>query len=121
MTDLDGDGRAELTSEALKTSLTLDDDGQWVAQSPDSVHMPSDAFGPEDGYREFGDFNGDGTEDRVAADARGSVAAGHLVRQIFWNTGSGFYPDSHVIGCRSTCIRTSPRTCRRALPIRASM
>ena len=44
VTDLDGDGRAELTSEALKTSLTFDDEGQWGKQTPDSVHLPSDAI-----------------------------------------------------------------------------
>ncbi len=97
VTDLDGDGRAELTSEALKTSLTLADDGQWVAQTPDSVHLPSDAFGPDDGYREFGDFNGDGTEDVLRLTRADPSRPGILTAHIFWNTGRGFYADSHVI------------------------
>lgn len=97
VTDLDGDGRAELTSEGQKSSLTLDDDGKWVKQAPDSVHMPSDAFGPEDGYREFGDFNGDGTEDLLRLTRSDPTRPGALVAQISWNTGRGFYADSHVI------------------------
>ncbi|MGH8173340.1 MAG: SpvB/TcaC N-terminal domain-containing protein, partial [Rhodanobacteraceae bacterium] len=36
VTDLNGDGRPELTSEALKSSLTFDDASQWTKQVPDS-------------------------------------------------------------------------------------
>ena len=97
VTDLDGDGRAELTSEQLKTSLGLDDTGAWTAQIPDSVHQPLDAKAqPLGGYREFGDFNGDGTEDLLRLTQTDPTRPGTLTAQIFWNTGKGFYADSHV-------------------------
>jgi hypothetical protein len=98
VTDLDGDGRAELTNEALKTSLALDDAGTWAPLSPDSVHLPLDAKSqPLEGYREFGDFNGDGTEDLLRLTSADPTRPGALVAQIFWNTGKGFYADSHVM------------------------
>ncbi len=97
VTDLDGDGRAELTSETLKSSLTFDDKYHWVKQEPDSVHLPLDANSkPLDGYREFGDFNGDGLEDLLRMTRADPLHPGVLTCQIFWNTGKGFYPDSHL-------------------------
>ena len=97
VTDLDGDGRAELTSEALKSSLTLDDNAQWGREVPDSIHQPLDAKAePLAGYREFGDFNGDGTEDLLRLTQSDPSQPGTLTAQIFWNTGKGFYADGHV-------------------------
>lgn len=97
VTDLNGDGRAELTNEALKTSLALDDTGSWTALVPDSVHQPLDARSqPEEGYREFGDFNGDGTEDLLRLTQADPSRPGTLTAQVFWNTGKGFYADPHV-------------------------
>ena len=98
VTDLNGDGRPELTSEALKSSLTFDDDGEWIQHAPDSVHLPLDAnSNPLDGYREFGDFNGDGTEDLLRLTRVNPARPDQLTGQIFWNTGRGFYPDSHTL------------------------
>ncbi|MET0231903.1 MAG: RHS repeat-associated core domain-containing protein [Rhodanobacteraceae bacterium] len=97
VTDLDGDGRAELTSEALKTSLGRNDEGQWARATPDSVHMPEGANNePRAGYREFGDFNGDGTEDLMRLTRVDPTRPGTLTVEIFWNTGKGFYADPHV-------------------------
>jgi RHS repeat-associated protein len=97
VTDLDGDGRAELTSEAEKTSLGRDDEGEWTAEVPDSVHLPLDAKSePLDGYREFGDFNGDGTEDLLRLTQADPARPDTLTGQIFWNTGKGFYADAHT-------------------------
>jgi RHS repeat-associated protein len=97
VTDLDGDGRAELTSEAEQTSLGRDDTGEWAPQVPDSVHLPLDAKSePLDGYREFGDFNGDGTEDELRLTRSDPFRPEALTAQIFWNTGKGFYADAHV-------------------------
>jgi RHS repeat-associated protein len=97
VTDLDGDGRAELTSEAEKTSLGRDDNGEWVPQVPDSVHLPLDAKAePLDGYREFGDFNGDGTEDLLRLTRTDPARPGTLTAEIFWNTGKGLYADGHT-------------------------
>jgi RHS repeat-associated protein len=97
VTDFDGDGRAELTSEAEKTSLGQDDNGKWVPEVPDSVHLPLDNQAkPEDGYREFGDFNGDGTEDLLRLTVSDPARPGTLTGQFFWNTGKGFYADAHT-------------------------
>jgi RHS repeat-associated protein len=115
VTDLDGDGRAELTSEALKSSLAFDDAGQWARHVPDSVHQPLDAQSkPLDGYREFGDFNGDGTEDLLRLTQADPARPGTLTGQIFWNTGHGFYADSHLI---SLAVDVHPDTAQ-ALPTR---
>jgi RHS repeat-associated protein len=98
VTDLDGDGRAELTSESLKSSLAFDDQGQWAKQTPDSIHQPFDAQAkPLDGYREFGDFNGDGTEDLLRLTQADPARPGTLTGQVFWNTGKGFYADGHLL------------------------
>jgi RHS repeat-associated protein len=97
VTDLDGDGRAELTYEALKSSLTLDANGQWTKTSPDSMHLPSGANGTVEGYREFGDFNGDGTQDVLLLTVENSADPGTLTGRIHWNTGHGFYADGHVL------------------------
>lgn len=108
MTDLDSDGRAELTSETLRTSLTRDDHGVWAKTAHDSVHMPVDAKNvPEGGYREFGDFNGDGTEDMLRLVESDPSRPGALTAQIFWNTGNGFYPDGHV---RTIALDAHPDT-----------
>ncbi len=98
VTDLDGDGHPELTSEALKSSLTLDADGHFGALAHDSVHMPLDAQAKaKKGYREFGDYNGDGTEDELRLVESDPQHPEVLTGQIFWNTGRGFYPDEHLL------------------------
>jgi RHS repeat-associated protein len=97
VTDLDGDGRAELTNDALKSSLTLDANGQWTKLSPDSAHVPAGAIGTLEGYREFGDFNGDGTEDELLLTVENPADPGTLTGRIHWNTGHGFYADGHTL------------------------
>ena len=84
VTDLDGDGRAELTSEELKTALSFDDTYKWNPQTPDAIHLPAgDPSDPETGYREFGDYNGDGTEDLLLLTQSDPALPGSLTGQDF--------------------------------------
>ncbi len=109
VTDLDGDGRAELTSEALKSSLTLDDNAQWGREVPDSIHQPLDAKAePLAGLSRVRRLQRRRHRGSVAADAVGSDTAGHVDRADLLEHRQGLLrrqPRAH--DRRWTCIRTS--------------
>ncbi|MGH8172142.1 MAG: RHS repeat-associated core domain-containing protein, partial [Rhodanobacteraceae bacterium] len=57
---------------------------------------PTGPFGVLDGHREFGDINGDGLEDLLRLWHADPSHPEVMTAQVFWNTGHGFYPDTHL-------------------------
>ncbi len=99
----------ERSDEDLAASTTTANGAPSV---PDSVHMPSDAFGPDGRLPRVRRLQRRRHGGPVAADALRSERG----RVSWWvrssgTPGKGFYADSHVHdACQSTCIRTSRRT-----------
>lgn len=90
VTDLDGDGRAELvgSEKGEPTVFRLDDAGavEQLADADIEPSLPADCPGTNPRSLSYGDFNGDGLQDVLTYCDDGPALS------LAWNTGNGIGP-----------------------------
>lgn len=97
VTDVNGDGRAEVMAASGAHFTTLDGHNRNLGKYMNSALTPP---GPAaGGARRFGDFNGDGLADLLLIPNDDSATS--LDSALYWNTGNGFYRDIHTVAIPS--------------------